>query len=132
MAERRPLRFFIDHCVPESVSKALEGAGHEVIRLRMELAEDAPDPLVAAVSQMHGAILVSHDSDFRTLVPRSGVGRRRFARLSRIGLRCAPPRAAQRMTLALSLIEHEWEVAQQSNDKRMIVEIGDTSIRTIR
>ena len=32
----------------------------------------------------------------------------------------------------LSLIEHEWDLAQRSGDKRMIVEIGQTSIRTIR
>jgi hypothetical protein len=36
------------------------------------------------------------------------------------------------MSGALSLIEHEVEVSDQSADKRMIVEIGHTKISTIR
>ncbi len=42
------------------------------------------------------------------------------------------PLAAGRVKAAMSLIEHEWMVAQSSSDKRMIVEIGTTSMRTIR
>jgi predicted nuclease of predicted toxin-antitoxin system len=38
------MRFFADHCVPESVAKALETEGHEVIRLRHQLLNDTPDP----------------------------------------------------------------------------------------
>jgi hypothetical protein len=37
--------------------------------LRERIAADSPDPLVAAVSEMHGAVLVSLDSDFRRLAP---------------------------------------------------------------
>jgi len=107
-------------------------AGHEVILLRQQLAPNSPDPLVAAVSQMNNAVLVSMDGDFRSLAPRAGIGRNRFLRLSRIALRCSEPRAAGRMNAAMSLIEHEWEVAQSSSDKRMIVEIGTSYMRTIR
>lgn len=107
-------------------------AGHDVVLLREALVPNAPDPLVAAVAEMHGAVLVSLDADFRALAPRAGVGKRRFQRLSRIALRCSEPRAAGRIAAALSLIEHEWQVAQASSDKRMIVEIGDSVICTIR
>jgi predicted nuclease of predicted toxin-antitoxin system len=100
--------------------------------LRERLAQDAPDPLVAAVSEANGAILVSLDSDFKTLAPRAGAGKARFRTLSRIGLRCSEPQAAQRVERALSLIEHEWELAQVSQDARMIVEVANTVIRTIR
>lgn len=81
---------------------------------------------------MNDAVLVSMDGDFRSLAPRAGIGRNRFRRLSRIALRCSEPRAVGRVKAAMSLIEHEWMVAQSSSDKRMIVEIGTTSIRTIR
>jgi hypothetical protein len=110
----------------------LVDAGHEVVLLGQQLAPDSPDPLVAAISQMNDAVLVSMDGDFPSLAPRAGIGQRRFRRLSRIALRCSEPRAAGRIKAAMSLIEHEWTVALSSSDKRMIVEIGTTHIRTIR
>ena len=64
--------------------------------------------------------------------PRTGMGSARFQRLSRIALKCSEPEAAVCIKAALSLIEHEWKIAQGSRDKRMIVEIGNTDIRTIR
>lgn len=133
MAERPLIKFFIDQCVPDSVGDLLRKSKHEVIFLRQEMVPDSPDPLVAAFSEMLGAILVSQDSDFKKLAPRAGVGKQRFRKLSRIGLgRCQGPHAAKRMGEALSLIEHEWDVAQNRDDKRIIIEIGMTSIRTIR
>lgn len=131
MTGRPAIRFFIDHCVPDSVGRVLRDAGHEVTLLR--IAPDSPDPLVAAVSEMSGAVLVSLDSDFRRLAPRVPKGQRqRFRKLSRVGLRCKAPRCAQRITATLSLIEHEWTVAQENPDKRMIVDVGESYIRTIR
>jgi hypothetical protein len=100
--------------------------------LRKQLAPNSPDPLVAAVSEMNDAILVSLDSDFSTLAPRAGVGRARFRKLSRIALKCSEPQAAGRTQAALSLIEHEWNFAQKQSDKRMIVEIGTSYIRLNR
>ena len=126
------IRFFVDHCVPDSVGRMLIAEGYDVVLLRQQIAPNSPDPLVAAVSEMNGAILISMDSDFKALAPRAGVGRRRFRRLSRIGLTCRAPLTATRLKLALSLIEHEWALAQTSNDKRLIIEVGTTSIRTIR
>lgn len=133
MAERLAIRFFVDHCVPDSVGRLLRDAGYEVILLRERIAQDSPDPLVAAVSEMSGAVLVSLDSDFNRLAPRVPIGqRRRFRKLSCIGLRCKAPRCAQRLSVCLSLIEHEWMVAQSSSDQRMILDIGVTYIRSVR
>jgi len=132
MAILPPLKFFIDQCVPDSVARMLKDAGYLVELLRERLATDSPDQLVATYSELSGAILVSLDRDFRNLAPRVGLGRQRFRRLSRIGIRCDEPMAARRIQEALSLIEHEWARALQSSDKRMIIEIGPTYIRTIR
>ena len=133
MAERLSIKFFVDHCVPDSVGRVLREAAHEVILLRERIAKDSPDPLVAAVSEMNGAVLVSLDSDFKRLAPRVAVGdRRRFRTLSRVGLRCKAPRCAQRLKVCLSLIEHEWSVARGSADKRMIIDIGESYVRSIR
>src|SRR6266481_10105167 len=128
MVERLRIRFFIDNCVPDSVADILRSAGHEVILLRDSI---APDSFVAAVAELHGAVLVSYDKDFRSLAPRIGVGQRRFRKLSRIGFKCSEPHSARRLESALSLIEHEWSLAQSAPDKRIMIEIGPTYIRTI-
>ena|SRR5271170_1232067 len=132
MASVPPLKFFIDQCVPDSVGRMLKEAGYAVELLREKLATDSPDQLVAIYSELSGAVLISLDRDFRSLAPRVGIGQQRFRRLSRIGIRCDEPMAARRIESALSLIEHEWDRAQQSSDKRMIIEVGPTYIRTIR
>ncbi len=132
MAMRLRLKFFLDNCVPDSVARVLREVGHNVVLLREVIPKDSPDQLVAAVSELQEAILVSYDKDFRTLAPRIGIGRQRFRRLSRVGFRCDEPQAASRIEAALSLIEHEWQAAQVARDKRIIIEIGATYIRTIR
>ena len=51
--------------------------------LRERIAADSPDPLVAAVSEMYGAVLVSHDKDYKALAPRVAIGeRQRFRKLT--------------------------------------------------
>ncbi len=132
MAERPVIRFFLDQNVPDSVGHTLEDAGHEVILLREKIAPNSPDPLVAAVSDMFGAVLISHDHDFKSLAPRAQIGRGRFQKLSRIGLWCRESQSAQRMQEAITLIEHEWVYAQTCDDKRIIIEIGQTYLKTIR
>jgi hypothetical protein len=97
------------------------------------LPTDSPDQLVATVSEVEGAVLVSIDRDFRKIAPRIPKGeRRRFHTLSRISLECSEPQAAQRVQVALALIEAEYEVAQASPDKRMFIVIQNTGIKTHR
>ena len=131
MPER--MRFFVDQCFPESVSKTLEKLGHEVIRLREKTAPDSPDTLVAAVSEANDAILVTMDSDFKAIARRAGIGHRRYRRLSLIRFeKCREARAAERIEAAMSLIEHEWKVGSGSRDRRMFVVITAETIRTHR
>lgn len=127
------MRFFTDQNVPESVPKLLEEAGYEVVRLRERTATNSPDNLVAAVSEVNDAVLVSHDSDFKTIVQRQGIGQRRFKRLSLLRFEgCRESQAAGRLTRALTLIEHEWRVGNGPRDRRMFVVITANSIRTHR
>ena len=62
------MRFFVDHCVPESVAEALESKDHEVLRLRNQMATDAPDPDVIEQAQMLDAVLLSLNGDFSDIV----------------------------------------------------------------
>lgn len=62
------MRFFADHCVPESIAAALEAKGHEVLRLRNQMATDAPDPDVIEKAQRFDAVLLSLNGDFSDIV----------------------------------------------------------------
>jgi predicted nuclease of predicted toxin-antitoxin system len=127
------MRLFIDHCVPESVAKLLEQRGYEVIRLREKTAPDSPDALVAAVAEANDAVLVTMDGDFKAIASRSGIGQRRFRRLSLLRFeRCRESQAAKRLETALSLIEHEWSAGNAARDRRMFVVITSDTIRTYR
>jgi predicted nuclease of predicted toxin-antitoxin system len=58
------LRFFADHCVPNSVIQGLFDASHEVIRLRDHIPIESPDSIVIAAAQELDSILVSLNGDF--------------------------------------------------------------------
>jgi predicted nuclease of predicted toxin-antitoxin system len=126
------MRFFLDHNVPASVGRTLRDGGHEVIIQSDALAADAPDPLVALTSAENDAILITFDRDYRSIASRLGASNRRLKRLSRIQFRCNEPAAAKRIALGLSFIEHEWELAQSSTDKRIFLEIQGNGFKTIR
>ena len=127
------MRFFVDHCVPESVPRALETAGREVIRLREKTAPDSPDTLVAAVAEANNAVLVTMDGDFKAIAARTGIGHRRYRKLSLIRFeKCRESVAAVRLQRALSLIDHEWQVGNSSSDRRLFVVITSETIRTHR
>ena len=125
---------FLDHCVPDSVADVFRTYGHEVVLLREWLPTDSPDPLVAAVSENEGAVLVTVDGDYRKHVaPRIPIGARaRFRKLSHIRLECPEPQAARRLEAAMSFIEAERGIALASADKRMIIGIGVAVLRTYR
>jgi len=58
------LRFFADHCIPNSIIKELLDAGHEVFRLRDHIPIESPDPIVIATAQELDSILISLNGDF--------------------------------------------------------------------
>lgn len=62
------LRFFTDHCVPNSVIQVLRDAGHEVFILKEHIPQDSDDPVVIAEVQDLDAILVSLNGDFSDIV----------------------------------------------------------------
>ena len=88
--------------------------------------------MVSEVALRNDAILVAVDRDMRRIASRHGVGSTRFKRLHLLQFLCAEPQAVHRVREALSLIEHEWEIAQRRAARRFWVEIGDSFIRTQR
>ena len=64
----KPLRFFADHCVSNTIMHTLRAIGAEVLRLREHLPTDAPDEVVITTAQQLEAILVSWNGDFANIV----------------------------------------------------------------
>ena len=62
------LRFFADHCVPNSAIAAIRGAGHEVLLLKEHMPPDSDDPNVLAKAQDLEALLISLNGDFADIV----------------------------------------------------------------
>lgn len=62
------LKFFVDHCVPQTITDLLRSAGHETLRLRDHIPHDSADALVIATAQQLVAILVSVNGDFSDIV----------------------------------------------------------------
>ncbi len=58
------LRFFTDHCVPNSVTQTLQDAGHDVFILKEHILRDSDDAVVIAKAQELDATLVSLNGDF--------------------------------------------------------------------
>ena len=62
------LRFFVDQCVPLSVSESLRNAGHRTEILRDHLPVNAKDPDVIAYAQALDAVLVTLNGDFADII----------------------------------------------------------------
>ncbi len=56
------LKFFADHCIPNSIIKNLRDAGYEVFILKDYTPIESPDSLVINKAQKLDAILVSVNS----------------------------------------------------------------------
>ena len=131
MAARPVIKFFTDNNVPESVAEYLEGAGHEVTRLRLVMSTETSDPVIEVACSHSGHVLVTHDKDFRTAAKRLGISRRQYQlTLHKIQLRCREPESARRLAESMSLIEHEWQLVKP--DRPMVIEIKDEIIRVLR
>jgi predicted nuclease of predicted toxin-antitoxin system len=62
------LRFFADHCIPNSVIQAISSSGYEVFRLKDHILQDSEDSLVIRKAQEINSILLSLNGDFSDIV----------------------------------------------------------------
>jgi predicted nuclease of predicted toxin-antitoxin system len=127
------MRFILDENVAASVARMLSEHGFEVANIKELIPEGSVDQLVAFVAEDSHAVLVTSDGDFKKIAPRIPDGqRKRFRELSRIWLRCNEYQAAERIAKAMSFIQSEFSIAQESRDCRMILCIGQSYIRSER
>lgn len=125
--------FFLDENVPAAVCSVISGRGHDVQWTRDLLPLGSTDELVASTSQVNGAVLVSHDKDFKKIAPRIPNGQTAtFRKLSMVRMECTKPQSAQRLAVALPYIEFEFSQRQTMPDKRLIVAVKSNVISIYR
>jgi len=127
------VKLLLDEGVPISVGKVFEGAGHDVTYFdESGLAKGAPDPIVCAAAQASGAILVAADHDMKRLAKSHGIAPARFKTMGLVRFECEKPKAAKRLSEALSLIEHEHGLVSEGRCERLFVVIAKATIRVHR
>ncbi|MHA7773905.1 DUF5615 family PIN-like protein [Roseibium sp. M-1] len=127
------MRFILDENVAVSVLKKLRELGFDAEFIRDLIPEGSADPLVSFVAEDQQCILVSHDGDFQKIAPRIPDGqKKRFRNLSRIKLNCLEYQAAKRIEQTVDFVKSEYHVAQSRSDKRMILQIGTSYVRSDR
>lgn len=90
------------------------------------------DELVCVAAEANDALLVAFDNDMKQMARRHGITPARFKRLSLLKFECEEPRAAERLEMAMSLLEHEWAVSQREGMPRLFVVIGKQVLRSHR
>jgi predicted nuclease of predicted toxin-antitoxin system len=63
-----PLRFFADHCIPNSIIQELQDAGYSVLRLKDRIPIESSDSKVLGTAQELDAILLSLNGDFANIL----------------------------------------------------------------
>ena len=123
----------IDENVPESVTEFFRGRGHSITYVRDIFLPGTSDPVIGAAGDKLGAIIVTwNHRDFKKLaarIPKGGQAALR--RLGRINFRCHEARGRRRAEQTIDILEDEYERAQGRSDKRLLIEISETSTRII-
>jgi predicted nuclease of predicted toxin-antitoxin system len=127
------VKLLLDEGVPVSVGRVFEVAGHDVVYFdKSGLAKGSADPIVCAAAEASGAILVAADHDMKRLAKGHGIAPARFKQMGLIRFECEKPNAANRLSAALSLIEHEHSIAASGKCDRVFVIIAKATIRVHR
>ncbi len=124
----------IDENVPGSASDVSRARGQWVYPVYELFLPSTPDEVIVLAGDQQRAIVVTwNHKDFKRLATRIPVGERlRFRHLGRINFRCNEAHGRQRAADLIEWMELEFAQVQKRSDKRLTIEIGETSFRVIR
>jgi predicted nuclease of predicted toxin-antitoxin system len=124
-----PMPLLCDENLPQSVANYLTERGHNVSYVRDLFLGGTPDAIIAAVADKNGWIVVTCDRDYRQIAARIPKGgKAALKRMGRISLRCHPAHAVLKTQEHIELIEFEYGRRLSQKDKRLIVEITETTV----
>jgi hypothetical protein len=124
--------FLVDEDVPSSAVEFLAARGHRLCLVTDVLLPGSPDAIVARWADESAAtILTCNGKHFIPLLSRaSRHGPRKFRRA---GLAVVPRvRSRERRADFVDLIELEDERPQRNGDRRVLIDIRDTTVRILR
>jgi hypothetical protein len=110
----------------------LRDRGHDVRLATDVVAMGSADHVIAQAADALGAVVVTFDPHFDSLIPRASEGRLRYRDASRLSLRCSETQARRRIAQLITLLEAEYYECQGLTDKRFIVELGLSYLRIVR
>lgn len=114
--------FLLDECIPESALRALVEMNFQAEMITDHIAPQSPDQLVAATASAAGAIIVSHDRDFKKIISRRPNGQQaRYPNAHLVKMECKQPRIADRLRMSMPLIQSKFTARQGMRDRRMIL-----------
>jgi predicted nuclease of predicted toxin-antitoxin system len=120
----------VDENVPNSVAEFFASRGHEVRYVRDVLPAGTPDPVIAAVGDRIGAVVVTWDKDFDKLVSRVPEGNKNaFRRLGRISFRCDYAKGRALAEKWIEHIEFHYRRACEDSDIRMICQVQESGFK---
>jgi hypothetical protein len=124
----------IDENVPYSVEAYFRERGHDVRPVRELFPPGTSDSVIAALGDVLDAVVVTwNQRDFRQLAARVPPGNvQRFRRLSRISFRCREAHGRRRAEELIEEIEFHYAQARKRRDKRLMIEISETTFTVVR
>ncbi len=127
------MKFLLDECIPASALNALKTDGFNAETVLEHLLPESPDTLVASTANQLGAIIVSHDRDFKRLIVRQHDGQLpKYRNAHLIKMECKHRRIADRLKFVMPIISAEFEARKAMKDKRMIIFVGTDFLRVWR
>ncbi|MER3436268.1 MAG: hypothetical protein C4346_00765 [Chloroflexota bacterium] len=133
MTLRIVMILIIDENVPRDVLEFFRERGHLVISIRDILGMGVEDTSIAQRADELMAVIVTRDRDFKRLIECMPTGNRpRFRHEGRMSCDCRPDNRRRRVKELIEYIEFAYEKAQQSRDRRLTIEITETTFRIVR
>ncbi len=119
------MRFLIDEDVPLAVAEYIQNRGHEAIQAREVLVRGSHDWVLANHAHANKLIVVTwnHKHFARHIKRRPHEDQIRYPDAGRISFTCPKPVGVERLRRYMPVIELEYALVQNDDDKRLIVEI---------
>lgn len=124
-AGRRP-PILIDECVPvPRIQALLEGRGYEVLTVGAYLPKGSLDQEVLAGAADRGAVILTHDADFKSLIAKAPGHQAKLKKAGRIVFRCDHSQIPARLQQLIDDIEREFDAAQHAGRAFLLIITAD-------
>jgi Domain of unknown function (DUF5615) len=131
------MMLLIDEDVPAAIVELFRSRGHDIQTVVEAFGQlQTPDHAVVNYANIWGRIVVTFNlRDYNRLVCRAPLkGHERFPDAGLISFQCQHAEGRARLELFIEAIEHEHDFLgrQRQGDRRLIVQISETTLKIVR